>query len=91
LFIFLGSPDLKLFSFGVKVDVLRTKTRPKKIVAISQDGSHRLLLVKHGEDLRLDERLMQVFKLTKQWSYSVVPIGPFVGVIHIVEGNLCII
>ncbi len=75
-----------LFSFGAKVDVLRTKTRPKRVVAIASDGSTRLLLVKHGEDLRLDERLMQVFKAAKQWHYAVVPVGPFCGVIHIVEG-----
>lgn len=84
--ILIPGSEATLHSFGARVDVLRTKTRPKRLQAVAADGSTMLLLVKHGEDLRLDERLMQVFRATNQWHYAVVPLGPFCGLIHIVEG-----
>lgn len=84
--VFIPGSTVLLHSFGLKVNAMRTKTRPKRLVAVGADGTAQQLLIKHGEDLRLDERLMQVFKLAKQWHYDIVPLGPSCGVIHIVDG-----
>ncbi|ORZ39994.1 hypothetical protein BCR44DRAFT_1219905 [Catenaria anguillulae PL171] len=42
--------------------VLPTKTKPKKITFIAEDGSAHAYLLKGLEDLRLDERMVQVFE-----------------------------
>ena len=43
-----------------KIEIFRTKTRPKKIVVVGEDGEKYQYLLKAREDLHLDERIMQV-------------------------------
>lgn len=43
-----------------KVSALATKTRPKRLALLGSDGRRHTYLLKGREDLRLDERLMQV-------------------------------
>ena len=47
---------------GVSPDllVLPTKTRPKRLMLLGSDGRRYTYLLKGREDLRMDERLMQV-------------------------------
>eukprot|EP00955_Chlamydomonas_euryale_P062502 358394-Chlamydomonas_euryale.AAC.1 len=47
--------------------VLATKTRPKRVVLLGSDGSRRAFLLKGRDDLRADERLMQVWGRTMWW------------------------
>ena len=40
---------------------LPTKTRPKRLVMVGSDGAHHAFLLKGRDDLRADERIMQVW------------------------------
>jgi len=51
---------------GSHVEVLRTKTRPKKLLLIDGTGRRVPFLVKSREDLRLDERIMQLCQVSNQ-------------------------
>jgi PI-3-kinase-related kinase SMG-1 len=55
-------PGVELASVGPAVRVLPTKTRPKRVVLHGSDGQQYQYLVKGREDLRIDERLMQVLR-----------------------------
>jgi len=43
---------------------LPTKTRPKRLELLGSDGAKYVFLLKGRDDLRMDERLMQVRKGT---------------------------
>ncbi|KAJ8766647.1 hypothetical protein K2173_001167 [Erythroxylum novogranatense] len=47
-------------SFAEQVTILSTKTKPKKLVILGSDGEKYTYLLKGGEDLRLDARIMQL-------------------------------
>ncbi|KAL0054989.1 hypothetical protein WJX82_005498 [Trebouxia sp. C0006] len=49
-------------SFKPSVHVMSTKTRPKRIAMLGSDGRTYTFLLKGWEDLRLDERLMQLVR-----------------------------
>ncbi|GMT28251.1 hypothetical protein PFISCL1PPCAC_19548, partial [Pristionchus fissidentatus] len=81
--------------------VLSTKTRPKKIYMRGSDGKDRPFLFKAHEDLRLDERVMQLLQMSnlmmkkigkRDWplytarTYAVTPLGPLIGLIQWVNG-----
>ena len=45
------------------VRVLKTKQRPRRITIVGSDGKNYNFLLKGHEDLRQDERVMQLFGL----------------------------
>lgn len=58
-----GKPVLKIASFVQTLSVLSSKQRPRKLTIMADDGSPQLFLLKGHEDLRQDERVMQLFGL----------------------------
>ena len=83
-------------SFAPSVDVIASKQRPRKMSMWGADGKNYMFLLKGNEDLRQDERVMQLFGLinaclvndrsTKSRGisitrYSVLPISNNSGVI----------
>ena len=81
--------------------VIESKQRPRKIAILGTDGDEYRFLLKGREDLRLDERVMQLFKLVntmlavrpetskhmgyKIQRYSVTPLWEDVGLIGWVD------
>ncbi|XP_015595300.1 serine/threonine-protein kinase SMG1 [Cephus cinctus] len=82
------------------VQILPTKTKPKKLVFHGSDGHVYTYLFKGLEDLHLDERIMQFLsicntmmsknndtkKIYRARHYSVIPLGPRSGLIQWVDG-----
>lgn len=84
------------------VQILPTKTKPKKLMFRGSDGQVYTYLFKGLEDLHLDERIMQflsicntmmsknnddsVKKVYRARHYSVIPLGPRSGLIQWVDG-----
>lgn len=58
-----GAPIISISRFGANIEVLVSKLRPRKIKIIGTDGHRYNFLLKGNEDLRLDERVMQLFGL----------------------------
>jgi phosphatidylinositol kinase/protein kinase (PI-3 family) len=58
-----GKPVLKIGSFVQTLSVISSKQRPRKLTILADDGSPQLFLLKGHEDLRQDERVMQLFGL----------------------------
>ena len=54
---------VKIESFIHNVNVITSKQRPRKIVLRGSDGKNYMFLLKGHEDLRQDERVMQLFGL----------------------------
>lgn len=85
------------------VNILPTKTKPKKLVFYGSDGQTYTYLFKGLEDLHLDERIMQFLNIANTMMaqnvdptgqnlyrarhYSVIPLGPRSGLINWVEGT----
>ncbi|CAG8674821.1 9711_t:CDS:10, partial [Gigaspora margarita] len=97
----LGIPDpsrhIKIAYFDPKVLVLRSLRKPKRIVIIGTDGKEYPFLVKGGEDLRLDQRVQQLFTVMNELmrkdyfcsqrkieliTYKIVPITGSLGIIE---------
>ncbi|OXU25637.1 hypothetical protein TSAR_001094 [Trichomalopsis sarcophagae] len=84
------------------VQILPTKTKPKKLIFRGSDGHVYTYLFKGLEDLHLDERIMQFLsicntmmsknndntskKVYRARHYSVIPLGPRSGLIQWVDG-----
>lgn len=82
------------------VQILPTKTKPKKLMFHGSDGHVYTYLFKGLEDLHLDERIMQFLnicntmmlkkgdskKVYRARHYSVIPLGPRSGLIQWVDG-----
>jgi len=90
-------------SFDQKVVVIPTKTKPKKLALTGSDGKRYTYLFKGLEDLHLDERIMQLLRITngmlqrdKESSsrhlsarhYTVVPLSDSSGMIQWVENTV---
>ena len=87
---------------GETMEVLPTKTRPKKLVLVGSDGKRYTYLLKGREDLHLDERIMQLLRVVsgllrterhtraypavRARSYVVLPLGRRAGLIQWVGG-----
>ncbi|KAL7686574.1 putative serine/threonine-protein kinase ATM [Plasmopara halstedii] len=56
-----GAPIVRIQSFDTKVTVLTSKQRPRKVSINGSDGKAYPFLLKGHEDLRQDERVMQLF------------------------------
>ena len=54
--------SVSLQSIYNRVDIIRSKTRPKKLSFIGNDGRSYQYLLKSREDLNLDERIMQFLR-----------------------------
>ncbi|KEG11442.1 phosphatidylinositol 3-kinase tor [Trypanosoma grayi] len=89
-------------SFNDTLVVIPSKQRPKRLSVITAEGKKQKYLLKGREDLRLDERVMQLFRLVNTLMmsdsrtyknfgfqiqrYSVTPIKDNVGLIGWVSG-----
>ncbi|GBC43817.2 serine/threonine-protein kinase SMG1 isoform X3 [Rhizophagus irregularis DAOM 181602=DAOM 197198] len=91
-------------SFNDNVVILPTKTKPKKLVLLGSDGKQYGYLFKGLEDLHLDERIMQLLRITNDLfnrdkqsrsrklrarHYAVIPLGDHSGMIQWVENATC--
>lgn len=105
----IGSSNLQgivtIASFMEQVDILSTKTKPKKLVILGLDGQKYTYLLKGREDLRLDARIMQLLQAingfmrsspeTRGYSlgiryYTVTPISGRAGLIQWVDNVISI-
>ncbi|KAL1564547.1 non-specific serine/threonine protein kinase [Salvia divinorum] len=90
------SPVVTIASFAPQLVVIMSKQRPRKLTIHGSDGEEHTFLLKGHEDLRQDERVMQLFGLVntllgnsrktaeKDLSiqrYSVIPLSPNSGLI----------
>lgn len=55
------SPVVTIASFSRQLVVITSKQRPRKLTIHGSDGDDYAFLLKGHEDLRQDERVMQVF------------------------------
>ncbi|PON53043.1 Serine/threonine protein kinase [Trema orientale] len=102
-----GRTNLKgivtIASFWKQVDILSTKTKPKKLVILGSDGQKYTYLLKGREDLRLDARIMQLLQAINGFIhsspethglgiryYSVTPISGRAGLIQWVSNVISI-
>ncbi|KAF5177476.1 Serine/threonine-protein kinase TOR [Thalictrum thalictroides] len=91
-----GLPVVTIASFAPQLVVITSKQRPRKLTIHGSDGEDYAFLLKGHEDLRQDERVMQLFGLVntllensrktaeKDLSiqrYSVIPLSPNSGLI----------
>ena len=58
-----GSPVVRIMSLCPQIEVIASKQRPRKITMQGSDGRQYTFLLKGHEDLRQDERVMQLFGL----------------------------
>jgi serine/threonine-protein kinase mTOR len=58
-----GQPIVRIMSFETTFGVITSKQRPRKLNINGSDGSPYTFLLKGHEDLRQDERVMQLFGL----------------------------
>ncbi|TDH65727.1 hypothetical protein CCR75_003605 [Bremia lactucae] len=102
-----GPPDsskhVKILSFDSVLGVLASKQLPKKLTMHCSDEKEYTFLVKGGEDLRLDQRIEQVFGVMNQifkadprcrdqrlclTTYEVFPMTQDIGLLEWVDGTL---
>ena len=91
-----GEPVVTISSFAPQLNVITSKQRPRKLTIHGGDGSDYVFLLKGHEDLRQDERVMQLFGLVNTLlqndrntsehdlsiaRYSVTPLSPNSGLI----------
>jgi FKBP12-rapamycin complex-associated protein len=58
-----GRPIIRILSFDPVLHVLQTKKRPRRMTLKGSDGNSYMYLLKGHEDIRQDERVMQLFGL----------------------------
>jgi FKBP12-rapamycin complex-associated protein len=58
-----GSRDICISGFSPSVHVISSKQRPRRMSVLGSDGTQYQFLLKGHEDLRQDERVMQLFGL----------------------------
>ena len=58
-----GDPIVKISSFGKKLPVLNSKQHPRRIIIYGSNNKEYVYLLKGHEDIRQDERAMQLFGL----------------------------
>ena len=93
----------KIDSFATKVMVMASMRKPKAITVRCNDGRSFKLLVKGGEDLRLDQRVEQVFAVMNDAmaadpdcarrklnlrTYQVMPMTDRIGMIEWVDNTI---
>ncbi|KAF7362629.1 Serine/threonine-protein kinase TOR [Mycena venus] len=95
-----GREVIYIASFAPKLTVISSKQRPRRMALKGSDGRDYQYLLKGHEDLRQDERVMQLFSLVNTLlsvdtnsfrrqlhiqRYHVIPLAPNVGLIGIVQ------
>ncbi|CAD5118686.1 DgyrCDS7369 [Dimorphilus gyrociliatus] len=92
---------LSISSIENTVQILPTKTKPKKLYFVGEDGKKCAFLFKGLEDLHLDERIMQLISIVNNMfaklnrsgkslharHYSVTPLGARSGLIEWVQAG----
>ncbi|KAG0181763.1 phosphatidylinositol kinase- protein kinase tor1 [Apophysomyces sp. BC1034] len=58
-----GEPIVRISKFNSNLSVIASKQRPRKLTIVGSDGKDYMYLLKGHEDLRQDERVMQLFGL----------------------------
>ncbi|KAI9272821.1 armadillo-type protein [Phascolomyces articulosus] len=58
-----GEPIVRIARFNTSLTVIPSKQRPRKLTIVGSDGKDYMYLLKGHEDLRQDERVMQLFGL----------------------------
>eukprot|EP00891_Asterochloris_glomerata_P006787 jgi/Astpho2/6787/fgenesh1_pm.00103_%23_6_t len=91
-----GEPVVTIASFAPQLHVITSKQRPRKLTIHGSDGAEYMFLLKGHEDLRQDERVMQLFGLVNTMlandrttaerdlsiaRYAVIPLSPNSGLI----------
>lgn len=89
-------PVVNIVEFHPQLHVISSKQRPRKLTIRGSDGSDYMFLLKGHEDLRQDERVMQLFGLVNNMlandritaerdlsiaRYAVIPLSPNTGLI----------
>ncbi|KAL8000663.1 putative serine/threonine-protein kinase ATM [Plasmopara halstedii] len=101
-----GPPDpathVRILSFDSMLGVLASKQLPKKLTAHCSDEKNYTFLVKGGEDLRLDQRIEQLFDVMNQifkadprcrdqklslTTYNVIPMTQEIGLLEWIDGT----
>ena len=62
-FFILDAPVVTILTFAPQLTVMTSKQRPRKLTIHGSDGEDYAFLLKGHEDLRQDERVMQVYPL----------------------------
>ncbi|BGP55274.1 hypothetical protein JCM8202_000651 [Rhodotorula sphaerocarpa] len=91
-----GKRIIRIASFGTNLEVFTSKQRPRKLRVYGSDGVEYNFLLKGHEDLRQDERVMQLFGLVNTLlqkdpetfkrhltivKYPVIPLSPNSGLL----------
>ncbi|MEW5302322.1 MAG: hypothetical protein WDW36_005122 [Sanguina aurantia] len=91
-----GEPLVTIAAFAPQLHVISSKQRPRKLTIHGGDGAEYMFLLKGHEDLRQDERVMQLFGLVNSMlshdrvtserdlsiaRYAVIPLSPNSGLI----------
>ncbi|KAF9454266.1 phosphatidylinositol 3-kinase [Macrolepiota fuliginosa MF-IS2] len=97
-----GRPIIRIQSFATKLTVIASKQRPRRLSLKGDDGRGYQYILKGHEDLRQDERVMQLFSLVNTLlsvdtnsfkrrlhiqHYPVIPLAPNAGLLGWVEDS----
>jgi phosphatidylinositol kinase/protein kinase (PI-3 family) len=95
-----GTPPNRIKYFVGQFSVYMSKQQPKDVVVRGYDGNFYQYLLKGHEDLRLDERIMQFFRLINSLvrkedcfngnvigTVCVIPLSPFHGLVQWIPGT----
>ncbi|KAL0577906.1 phosphatidylinositol kinase-related protein kinase tor1, partial [Marasmius crinis-equi] len=97
-----GREAITILGFGQKLTVIASKQRPRRFSLKGNDGREYQYLLKGHEDLRQDERVMQLFSLVNNLlsvdtssymrrlhiqRYPVIPLAPNAGLIGFVQAS----
>ncbi|KAJ2934856.1 hypothetical protein H1R20_g2275, partial [Candolleomyces eurysporus] len=97
-----GRPIIRIASFATKLTVIASKQRPRRLSLKGSDGRDYQYVLKGHEDLRQDERVMQLFSLVNTLlsvdtnsfkrrlhiqRYPVIPLAPNAGLLGWVQDS----
>ncbi|GMH34457.1 hypothetical protein BSKO_02291 [Bryopsis sp. KO-2023] len=97
-----GFHDVAVVGFGKTVDIFSSKQKPKKLTIYAEDFTAYEFVVKGGEELRIDQRVEQLFGVMnglaarnpaaasrnlKMRTYDVIPLSPTLGLLAFVDGT----
>ncbi|KAI0825633.1 kinase-like domain-containing protein [Irpex lacteus] len=97
-----GKPVVTISSFSSKLSVIPSKQRPRRLSLTGSDGKNYQFVLKGHEDLRQDERVMQLFSLVNNLlsvdihcfkrclhiqRFPVIPLAPQAGLLGWVKDS----
>ena len=87
-----GEGGVTIVKFDDVIPIIPSVQRPRRVTMVGTDGESYRFLLKRNEDLRLDERIMQLLLMANSlhlpintFVYNVVPIASNVGLIEWVD------